>query len=183
VKLRVLVTDGVGIGHVSCRILHCANALENTQDRFCPGHMYRKDICAIDKCEQPVVPGRQTCSNVECQEREDLQHARNKALWQLKSRMARSSQAAEDAALNPEEDDSSCSDKPSDGVRKTRAIFGRRVSHNEQFFIYPCGIVAARRTFFGSETVPQLAVVISMTFLPFFVAHSVPQTGHDVQGL
>jgi hypothetical protein len=44
------------------------------------------------------------------------------------------------------------------GNRKIRALFGRRKTHNEQIIVRPCGIIVARATFFGSETVTQTVV-------------------------
>jgi hypothetical protein len=54
--------------------------------------------------------------------------------------------------------DSACPSKPEAGNRKIRALFGRRRTHNEQIMVRPCGIIVARQTFFGSETIPQTVV-------------------------
>jgi hypothetical protein len=34
----------------------------------------------------------------------------------------------------------------------------RRWTHNEQLFVYPCGVIASRATFFGSEGVSGVKV-------------------------
>lgn len=51
-----------------------------------------------------------------------------------------------------------CPDKPPEGNRKLRAMFGRRRTHNEQLFVRPCGMIIERDTCFGSESVSQIAV-------------------------
>jgi hypothetical protein len=48
--------------------------------------------------------------------------------------------------------------KDPSGNRKIRALFGRRKTHNEQIIVRPCGVIVARATFFGSETVTQTVV-------------------------
>ena len=34
-----------------------------------------------------------------------------------------------------------CANKPGEGTRHLRAMFGRRQTHNEQLFIHLCGII------------------------------------------
>lgn len=73
---------------------------------------------------------------------------------------------------------SSCPDKPDTGIHRIRAVFGRRRTHNEQIMVCPCGIIVARRTFFGSETTPQ--TVVSRLKLPFtWFLRNWPCTGND----
>lgn len=45
-------------------------------------------------------------------------------------------------------------------TKRMRAIFGRVRSHNEQLVVRPCGIIVARKTFFGSESLTQLIVCV-----------------------
>jgi hypothetical protein len=172
-KLRVAVTDGVSVGRHSCNVLHCSERLENIKDRFCTGHHYVEGFCAILDCSRPVIPGRQSCDDPAHCATEDAHHARNKALFQLKnykrSKIA-PPHSQEDgvfpASQEPLEHPDNCPSKPDTGVRRPRAIFGRRQTHNEQLIVYPCGIIAAIFTFYGSETVPQLVVSL---FEPWLV--------------
>jgi hypothetical protein len=64
----------------------------------------------------------------------------------------------EEMEVGDEKEDSSCPDKPDTGIRKIRALFGRRHTHNEQIMVRPCGIIIARTTFFGSEPTPPTVV-------------------------
>ncbi|KAF7297871.1 hypothetical protein HMN09_01007900 [Mycena chlorophos] len=54
--------------------------------------------------------------------------------------------------------------KNPNGNRTLRALFGRRKSHNEQIFLRSCAVIVAHRTFYGSETVPQMADMLHKTF-------------------
>jgi hypothetical protein len=86
---------------------------------------------------------------------------KHKAFFQMKGRRTRRLEPQAATPQEPqaaEEDDASCPSKPDTGIRKTKAIFGRRQTHNEQLIVYPCGVIAACETFYGSETVPQLVV-------------------------
>ncbi len=58
-----------------------------------------------------------------------------------------------------------CPQKPESGNRKVIARFGRRQTHNEQLMVRPCGMIIARATFFGSETVPQTVVSTRLWYL------------------
>jgi hypothetical protein len=53
-------------------------------------------------------------------------------------------------------------EKDPQGNRKLRALFGRRRTHNEQIFVRPCGMIVARGTFYGSESVSQTIVRYSI---------------------
>ena len=58
-----------------------------------------------------------------------------------------------------------CPQKPESGNRKVTAHFGRRQTHNEQLMVRPCGMIIARATFFGSETVLQTVVNTQLWYL------------------
>ncbi|PPQ76915.1 hypothetical protein CVT24_008929 [Panaeolus cyanescens] len=57
-----------------------------------------------------------------------------------------------------------CPQKVDTGVKQLRARFGRRQTHSEQFMVHPCGIIVARATFYGSETVPQTVDMLKQVF-------------------
>lgn len=176
-KLRVIVIDGVTIGRPCCGVLHCTGRLESNCNRFCTGHQYVDHLCSIVGCNMAVVPGRKTCVDPEHQKLEDQRQRRNKALFQMKNIQRRKiapRHGAETPYPCPEdlENQLDCPDKPDVGIKKAKAQFGRRQTHNEQLAVSPCGIVLGRRTFYGSETTPQVAVSCSLD--PVRLSDTVP---------
>ena len=171
-KLRVVVTDGITIGHPCCGVAHCSQPLENNKDRFCQGHKDEQNICCVVKCRKPVESGYLTCPEPNHRAIDTRRQMGNKAFFQLRDRLARqkvthpddafNAQAQDDVVdelhLQAEEHDPACDGKDEDGKRRIRARFGRRRSHSEQILVRPCGIIVARATFFGSETTPQTVV-------------------------
>ena len=179
-KCSVLVIDGITIGHPCCGILHCTVPLANNRHRYCLEHDGHHHICAVDGCFQPVAaslmaedPPRMTCDILEHATLEKKHKQRGTAFFQLRGKLQRAnvsnpvdSEAAELTAEEVEEmeltdekdEQSSCPSKPDTGIRKIRALFGRRRTHNEQIMVRPCGMIVARQTFFGSETTPQTVV-------------------------
>ncbi len=72
-----------------------------------------------------------------------------------------------------------CTEKPAEGNRRLRALFGRRRSHNEQLIVRPCGIIVARETFFGSETTPQVIVCHQLLVQAVCSLTLTAHSGHD----
>ncbi|KAL0959501.1 hypothetical protein HGRIS_011211 [Hohenbuehelia grisea] len=48
------------------------------------------------------------------------------------------------------------SSSASEPKKKIRAQFGRKRTHNEQIIVHPCGIIAARETFYHAEAIPSV---------------------------
>lgn len=171
-KLRVIVTDGITIGHPCCGVAHCSQPLEHNKDRFCHGHRDEQNICCVVNCRTLVEFGFLTCPEPNHRALDTQRQMGNKAFFQLRDRLARqkvthpddafSAQAHDDVVdelhLREEERDPACEGKDENGKRRICARFGRRHSHNEQILVRPCGIIVARTTFFGSETTPQTVV-------------------------
>ncbi|KAJ7051020.1 hypothetical protein C8F01DRAFT_1343341 [Mycena amicta] len=174
-KIHVVVIDGITIGHPCCGVLHCPTLLSNNRDRYCPEHASLDDICAVEGCEEPAEHGYRTCADGDHRHLETMHKKRDKAMFQLRTKVARSGVSnpenvfeAEITAEEYEEMDIPVGDCPAtknpEGNRKIRALFGRRKTHNEQIIVRPCGVIVARATFFGSETVPQTADFLRKTF-------------------
>jgi hypothetical protein len=121
-------------------------------------------VCSVDGCQVPVVEETLACG--------DPDHRALYVHW-LKGKGANfmrknntttskpaadsdGDQIAEDEEMETEE--FTCPQKPEGGIQKLSARFGRRQTASEQFMVRPCGIVVARATFYGSETVPQVVV-------------------------
>jgi hypothetical protein len=185
---RAIISDGLGITHPCCGVAHCTEPLENVKrDRFCPGHQYRLNVCAIEGCEQDVSTGYLTCEDAAHRALEQKRQLRNKANFQLRPQLQKVTtsnpsnppldeevtqflqaegepvdEGVEETLLpaEPSQETSGCPQKPESGNRRVTGRFGRRQTHNEQLMVRPCGMIIARATFFGSETVPQTVVSI-----------------------
>ncbi|KDR76382.1 hypothetical protein GALMADRAFT_480195 [Galerina marginata CBS 339.88] len=176
--LRVIVTDGITIGHPCCGVAHCDQPLQNNQDRFCSLHQDEENICAVVNCRNRVEVGYLTCHLEKHRALETHRKMSKKGFFQLRDHLSRQKVTHPNDAFNPEAQDDhidetllgpedidpACQDKDEDGKRRLRARFGRRRSHNEQIFVRPCGIIVARATFFGSETTPQTIDFLQKTF-------------------
>ncbi|KAJ7578321.1 hypothetical protein C8J56DRAFT_1112406 [Mycena floridula] len=167
-KVSAIVSDGVTIGHPCCGVIHCPEPLEHRNSRFCAGHSFLHKLCAVEGCSEPVAQDRLTCIDPEHQQLENRHRARNIASFERKKRAQRqqvSTPADEDADI-PDEgiEEEECPSKHAEGNRILRAMLGRRQTHNEQLMIRPCGIIVARGTFYGSETIPQVVDMLKKTF-------------------
>lgn len=179
---RAIVCDGVTITHPCCGVAHCTEPLANVKrDRFCPGHQHLLNICAVERCGQGVSTGYLTCSEPTHRKLEETRKRRNAANFQLRPQLQRTTVATppdEDVTTSLQDSGEAldegfeevalpvdslskgtiCPQKPDNGIRRVTARFGRRQTHNEQIMARPCGMIVARTTFFGSETVPQTVV-------------------------
>lgn len=172
--VRAIVSDGITIGHPCCNVAHCSEELEHKRKRFCPGHEYLQDTCSIEGCSRPIQPGAMACDIPEHYSIWRKYQSRNGANFQLKGRLERKhvSNPPDEDVMNqiqehhdaPDEGieitELKCSQKSAEGNQQLRARFGRRQTHNEQLMVRPCGVIIARATFFGSETVPQTVVSV-----------------------
>lgn len=158
--------------------IHACEGVCNTFDRHC---MYRLEVCAVEGCEERAASGFLTCTLPSHRELEDKRRARNSANFQMKTQIQRSTvsnppdeevlqsvqegegaldEGVEQSILppDPQQGASGCPQKPETGNRRIRARFWRSQTHKEQLLVRLCGIIVARTTFFGSETVPQIVV-------------------------
>jgi hypothetical protein len=163
------VTDGITIGHPTCGVHDCDIPLESQKHRFCPKHKSETNICVVTSCSSAVDKGHRTCSIPEHRKLEEYNAVHNKAMFQLKHRLARlktsqPTEAIPDTAaqslnavttLDDEEilidQDGICDGKPDKGNKAVRARFGRRRTHNEELCVMSCGVIIGRATFYGSE--------------------------------
>jgi hypothetical protein len=83
-----MVTDGVGLQHPCCRIHDCHESLPNSKARFCLTHAALENECATIGCNNTASPGFKTCSDTTCRELELNRLQPEKAMFQLKERLA-----------------------------------------------------------------------------------------------
>ncbi|KAF8060174.1 hypothetical protein FPV67DRAFT_1609768 [Lyophyllum atratum] len=162
--LRSVVVDGINMGCPCCDVHDCMIPLAFQSDRFCPEHDQMADRCVVTSCTTQAEEGFQTCPVPEHRKLEDYKNEHNKAMFQLKHRLARLKVSQPDLMISEgdvsgphaDEDllidsDGVCNDKPETGNRTLRARFGRRRTHNEELCVASCGVILGRATFYGSE--------------------------------
>lgn len=159
-KVDVVVVDGITIGHPCCGVLHCDTALASNRHRFCPNHAHRNRVCAVEGCEivADFQAGYMTCEDPNHRLLETNHKKRDKAMFQLRTRVARpgvsnpenafeaevTAEAFEELEVPSTSDTAPCpASKNPSGNRKIRALFGRRKTHNQQIIVRPCGIIVA----------------------------------------
>ena len=133
------------------------------KDQFCPTHADQDLICVVTSCVEYAEEGHRTCRLKEHRDLENYNSEKNRAMFQLKDRLAqlRTLQPREsipvggdDTGLDEEvilNKNSICDGKPEEGNQTLRARFGRKRTHNEELCITSCGIILGQATFYGSE--------------------------------
>ncbi|KAJ7266508.1 hypothetical protein C8J57DRAFT_1068489 [Mycena rebaudengoi] len=81
------VHDGVTVRHLCCSVHDCTEPLLSQQARFCHAHQHLKDVCYIQGCDSPVVPGFHTCGQESHRNHELATEERHSAMFQLHSRL------------------------------------------------------------------------------------------------
>ncbi|KAF7304605.1 hypothetical protein HMN09_00863800 [Mycena chlorophos] len=178
-RIHVIVADGITIGHPCCGVRHCTVPLASNRDRYCPDHVDEEKICAVETCrgESEHEKGFQTCSDLAHRYLELMHRKHDKAFFQLSARVARPgvsnpkthSQRRRLRARSQHQNLRPSQPPTRANALQTRTLtaiapfaFGRRKSHNEQIFLRSCAVIVAHRTFYGSETVPQMAVTFQI---------------------
>jgi hypothetical protein len=149
--------------------------LPTVKQRFCKYHSDLDSQCCVVTCTRPAEGGFRTCTNESHRKLETWVNQENKAIFQLKRRLARlgpgSLQPENSLSLTTEGDrdaghlgsseladdvlevdeDGICEGKDDGGNEKPKARFGRRRTHNEELCVASCGVILGRATFYGSE--------------------------------
>lgn len=167
-RINAVVTDGVTVGHPCCNVHNCEEPLRSNRDRFCLAHADRRDHCRITApvpCTNKAEVGFRTCTLPDHRQLDLDNSQQHKSYHKLRKLAARArTQDTSEIASNTQDDMfdpldiDQCGDKPSDGNLKIRARWARRQTHNEQLLIYPCGVILARETMYGSESVSNVMV-------------------------
>ncbi|PPQ78706.1 hypothetical protein CVT24_002284 [Panaeolus cyanescens] len=120
----------------------------NVRHIYCPKHFNLNKKCCAVACSDDAEPGFRTCTLSEHRQLETWLREENKAMFQLKRRLARTGGQLE---IDETADAEMCSGKEETGNRAPHARFGRRLTHNEELCVTSCGIILERATFYGSE--------------------------------
>lgn len=88
VLLRSAVTDGIGLRHPCCGIHDCHELLPTSKSRFCTTHAALETKCATVGCQNDASEGFKSCEEPVCWELEIQYRRPEKAMLQLKERLA-----------------------------------------------------------------------------------------------
>ncbi|KAI0336345.1 hypothetical protein GY45DRAFT_1393616 [Cubamyces sp. BRFM 1775] len=147
-----IITDGIEMGRPCCSVHNCTGQLQG--------------------CCLACRTGCRTCAAHAAVEEHHLQTG--KAMFTLRTRLQRAQLAIPTDAIDPSAPadvdldggpDDTCPSKPSEGNQRVRARFGRRRTHNEQLIVRPCGIITARETFVGAESLKHVAEMLEKKHL------------------
>ncbi|KAI0311184.1 hypothetical protein OF83DRAFT_1069232 [Amylostereum chailletii] len=164
-SFHAVVTDGISIGHPCCKMHNCTKPLVNNRHHYCIDHQSEATICCINNCRSKARPGHRTCNNNNHAKLEEERKAQDTAFFQLRRHLERAKISQPVNSMPTDEDDNSSGDdddaddadpgvkKSSNGNRKFKAQFSRRRTHNEQLVVCCCGVIAARGTMFGAESI------------------------------
>ncbi|KAK7034782.1 hypothetical protein VNI00_012189 [Paramarasmius palmivorus] len=185
-SLSVMVSVTLGSG-AACGVPKCEEVLENRRDFFCQKHASLKKECRIVGCSNPVRPGYRTCQiprHVEAEEK--VRRVDGQAAFVLKRRYETWTHSGESQEGGSEDQVGEEIDTASPefrravggvgvhgeaGVREDdpegaiHGLFFRRMTHNEQAIIAPCGVFIARRTFNHHEAFSLVAQFFYETFV------------------
>jgi hypothetical protein len=162
------VTDGVKCGHTCCSIHDCTIPLSDQQDRFCSTHKDRQFICCIQGCHKQIEAGNRTCNEPSHRDYERSQQQNGRAIHLLRDRLRRAGVESIPLAGGIRECTGVQGPTPLDVADSSRpegprGRMSRRWTHNEQLFVFCCGIIVSRATFFGSEGVSGVKVSVNDT--------------------
>lgn len=103
-------------------------------------HFSMNSKCAVSDCNNPRVSGSRTCNRKEHRDEEIRRAQRGRK----RKKGSGAKEGGKDARNKKSE--------------RIDGVFSRRWTHNEQLMVRPCGIVIARATLFGAESVSAVKV-------------------------
>ncbi|KAL0563087.1 hypothetical protein V5O48_018989, partial [Marasmius crinis-equi] len=157
----------------------------STKNHFCQEHSPEEALCCISGCKEKARRGHRSCAVEAHAKLEERYVAKGKAAFQLQERLSRARGRHPDnstpISIPGDEDgdtedveaalvddngsfvppEAATRDKP---LSHVKGVFGRKRTHNEQLLVYPCGVIAARETFFHSESLPSVVHFFKNTY-------------------
>ncbi|KZT50752.1 hypothetical protein CALCODRAFT_422480, partial [Calocera cornea HHB12733] len=181
--LSAAVTDGVSVRRFCCAVHNCPQPLPTYRSRFCPEHAAMESVCAVKDCSRSVRSGKQTCDAPQHAELEENYHTTGHLQTTGNTHAAREvpvQQQADEQEDDPEQEQEDDEEQEAEQEeqrqhqhgeavqdlpqRRPKAHFGRRRTHNEQLVVRPCGIILARGTFYGAESLSGVADFLIRVF-------------------
>ncbi|KAF9005725.1 hypothetical protein BDZ89DRAFT_966423 [Hymenopellis radicata] len=143
------VTDGVTLGHTCCRVKHCKVPLRSVKDWYCPEHLSLTDKCHVEGCIQLSEAPYITCNSPEHRVLEDEARQRQIA---KSLHLDEQQRLQKDGVPTASGKKKKHKGKGKSGKRDIHGMkFTRNYTHNEQLFIFCCGVIVSRCTFFVAE--------------------------------
>ncbi|KZO96702.1 hypothetical protein CALVIDRAFT_471553, partial [Calocera viscosa TUFC12733] len=158
--IHAAITDGVSVGRPCCGQHNCHEPLPTTQARFCKTHHNLTEVCAIRDCQHPVESGTLTCNHPDHVLAEESYRESGKSMPKL-APLSNDLESLAQLSLGTLQ---TCDGKTDQGNRKLKGRFGRSYTHNEQLIVRPCGVIVARATFYGAESISSVADMLRAVF-------------------
>lgn len=164
---------------------HCEQHLDKVTHRFCPEHhLLLHNICEAQPCVAPAIAGTKTCGDIKHKAAYRDFKDKTKSFFGLPRRFNRPnthirsdpseliSTETGEVALSAEDlmyadvdnRKHEAGRNGGEGSDGKKINLSRNRTHNEQLMVAPCGVVVARKTFYKSESVPQVKEFIKETF-------------------
>lgn len=137
----------------------CRITLSSPRDRYCPEHQDQMSLCTFRDCSRQRENGFQTCDAADHRAEELAHRETGQSIFQLKMRLFYSAQAEKEReAEENAAKEASANDPPRRSKKKSKAVFHRTWTHNEQLAVRPCGIIVSRATFYQAEAISGVKV-------------------------
>ncbi|KZT52794.1 hypothetical protein CALCODRAFT_441066, partial [Calocera cornea HHB12733] len=153
--LSAAVTDGVSVRRFCCAVHNCAKPLATYRSRFCPEHTAMESVCVVKDCSRSVRSGKQTCDIPQHAELEEKYHASGQSFALLRRRLLQT-QNYHRGHLSEEQ--------PATPPANLQPTGSPRVAGETQLVVRPCGIILARGTFYGAESLSGVADFLVRVF-------------------
>ncbi|KIK77226.1 hypothetical protein PAXRUDRAFT_36817 [Paxillus rubicundulus Ve08.2h10] len=133
----------------------CQIPLANNKHWFCPeDRSTQEGLCAIAKCNVPVVKGQCTCSSPEHQQVEDVYHLWCQSQFQLQNQLERAQLAFPDDSIAQDVDIADIID-----LSNTEEEFELDIEggvHPSELIVAPCSVIRYQTTYYSAEGVASV---------------------------
>ncbi|KAF8233107.1 hypothetical protein L208DRAFT_1422992 [Tricholoma matsutake] len=142
-----VIIDGINtIGCPCCDIHDCVVPLASQNDHFSPDHNDLADECTVTSCTAKANDGYRTCSLPSHCQLESYKDEQNKAMFQLKHRLAH-------LKLSQPDPSSNLSDSLDNAAHASLPYSDEPVLIDvNELCVASCGVILGHATFYGSET-------------------------------
>ena len=131
--MSAAVTDGVTLGHPCCSEHECKIPLQTVKEEYCALHDDLNTKCCIKGCQRLRETGFRTCMlTVHRKQETDRAFTKRRRPASIYKRQ--------------------------EHVPRSKGVFSRKWTHNEQLMVRPCGIIVGRATFYSSESMSAVKV-------------------------
>jgi hypothetical protein len=168
--IRVVVMDGVTLGHPRCTVKNCMKPLSSTKHRYCSEHKQKSLECVVDGCVALASDGKLTCADAEHRMYKNVRNLEHKSMHSMRRRQeGLRVPGLVTASQDPSDEQNKhvqglldrfsyqCDGK-TDRCKKPTVLFARNWTNNEQILVTPCGIIVGIATMHASESLDSTRV-------------------------